>query len=245
MSPIAKTSGWPGTDRSGSTDHAPATSGRRAKGGRQALGPDTRSPTRSSRPAAACRRTGGPAPFDPIDAHTEAHVDAAAGERPAGASEDVGWNGASRRSPISTRVMLASRTGSCAEVAGEDLPVQLAQPAGHLDAGRAASADDDVEDAVGDQRRILGRFLEAAEDVDPQGDGVVDVLQRQRVLVDARHPEVVGDGTTGQHQHVDMGRARRREETARSARSTEATRPIRTVTLEGRPRRPRTLPRMA
>ena len=115
MSPMAKTSGWPGSDRSGSTTSRPPRAGRRAERRRQRPRPSRRSPRRSCRPriVRAVRQV------DPV------RLDGRRRRRRGGPrrrgrtsvrrarSEDCGVNGASRRSPISTSTMRASRTGSC------------------------------------------------------------------------------------------------------------------------------------
>jgi len=93
------------------------------------------------------------------------------------------------------------------EVLRQHLGVQLAKAPGHLDAGRTAAADHDVESPGGHDRGIARRFLEAGEHVDPQCQRVLEVLERQRVLRDPGNAEVVGHRTGGQHQHVVAERA--------------------------------------
>ena len=66
------------------------------------------------------------------------------------------------------------------EVAGDDLVEQLLQGAGHLDAGRAAAADDDGQLALGRARGAGRGPLEPVEDGPAQAHGVVHRLQSGR-----------------------------------------------------------------
>ena len=85
---------------------------------------------------------------------------------------------------------------------GQHLRVELAEPPGHLDARRPTAADDDVDATVGDQRGIDGCPLEPVEDVGADGERVVELLQPEGVLDDARHVEVVRERTGGDDEHV-------------------------------------------
>ena len=72
--------------------------------------------------------------------------------------------------------------------------------------------------------------------MDAQGEGVVEVLERQRVLGDAGDAEVVDDGTARHDEHVVVDAlAVGEDDGCRPSTSTATTRAMRTVTLDGAP----------
>ena len=117
-------------------------------------------------------------------------------------ADDFGVNGVSRRSAISTSTMRASRTGSCGKSLASTRTYSSRSATGHLHAGRPAAAHDDVEGPVRRRGRIGGGSLEAVEHVCAQPEGVVEVLEREGVLDDAGHVEVVRDGAGSDDEHV-------------------------------------------
>ena len=129
-------------------DHqAPAAGRRRAERGGEALGRARPSPTRSCRraivvPSVRCTSSLSTA-STPVPRRTSTPRRVSVRRARA---DDCSVNGVSRRSAISTSVMRAAAHGQLGEVLGQHLRVQLAQAAGHLDPGRPAAADDDVED---------------------------------------------------------------------------------------------------
>ena len=224
MSPIANTSGWPGRLRSGSTTRRPP----RVVGVPSvAASPSARTPVAHTIvpaaivvPSLRCTSSLSTRPH----AGPQADVDAAARQRAQGpAPTTAGSNGVSSRSAISTRVMRAGGDRQLREVLGQHHRVQLAQPAGHLDPGRPATADDDVEAAGRRDRRIGSGLLEAGQDVDAQRQRVLEVLERQRVLHDARDAEVVADGAGGDDERRrSRGRSPSSSSSWRASRSTLA-----------------------
>ena len=68
------------------------------------------------------------------------------------------------------------------ELADHRGPDHLGQGAGDLDAGRAATDDDEVEGALVDEARVAVGLLEGLDDPRPEAFGVVERIQREGVL---------------------------------------------------------------
>ena len=88
------------------------------------------------------------------------------------------------------------------EVLGEHPGEQLHHRPRRLDAGRPAAAQDDVELAAVDDGRVGGRPLEPLQHGEAKVEGVVEVLQRDGVLVDAVDPVRRRHGAGGDDQRV-------------------------------------------
>ena len=212
MSPTAKTSGRPGIERSGSTTSRPPRPVGVPSIARQRVGGHARRPHRRARrddrsvgePHADLRRPRRRRSPRRTSTPRRSSVRRAR-------LDDFGVNGVSRRSAISTSTMRASRTGSCGKsfastrsYSSRSAPA-ISTPVGpppHTTTSRAA---------VGHGGRIGSSSLEAVEHVGPQPQGVVEVLEREGVLDDPGHVEVVRHGAGGDHEHVvDEPRRRRR-----------------------------------
>ena len=83
---------------------------------------------------------------------------------------------------------------------GHRLVDQVGERPGELDAGRAAADDDEVQRALVDQRRVAVGVLEDAEDPRAQARGVVERVERERVLRGARGAEEVRLRAGGEHE---------------------------------------------
>ena len=85
---------------------------------------------------------------------------------------------------------------------GHRLGDQVGERAGQLDARRAAADDDEVQRALADQRRVAVRGLEHLEDARAQAGGVVERVERERVLLGAGRVEEVRLRADRQHERV-------------------------------------------
>jgi hypothetical protein len=63
---------------------------------------------------------------------------------------------------------------------------EVGQRAGELDPGGAAADDDEVQRALVDERRVAVGLLEERDDARAQPLGVVEAVERERVLLRAR-----------------------------------------------------------
>ena len=86
--------------------------------------------------------------------------------------------------------------------AGDGDLEHVAEGAGDLDAGRAAADDDDVQRATLDERRVAIDLFEQAEDPRAQPGGIVERVERERVLGGARRAEEVRLRSGGHHERV-------------------------------------------
>ena len=78
------------------------------------------------------------------------------------------------------------------EVLAEDADAHLEEPSGHLDAGRASTDDDERQQTALDQLGMCVGQFDAAKDVIAQSCRVRQRVQRERMLLGARHVEVRG-----------------------------------------------------
>ena len=85
---------------------------------------------------------------------------------------------------------------------GKEPVDRVGERARGLDPGRAGAHDHEVQGAAIDEARIAVRRLEHGEQPRAQPLGIVDRVERERVLVGARGMEEVGYRAEGQHQVV-------------------------------------------
>ena len=182
--------------------------------------------------------------LDPRDADAEAHVDAAPAQRGQRARRRA--LGERREQAIGhldehdPRPARRAAPGS----RGEHLGVQLEQPAGHLHARRPATGDDDVDRATATSAGSLAARSKQSSRWARSAERVVEVLERERVLRDTGHAEVVRHRAGGDDERVVRRAGRRPPDgsrvTVRASRSTAVTLAIRVRTLPWRRTMPRT-----
>ena len=146
MSPIANTSGWPGTDRSLSTTMRPplvsSTPSVSASGLARTPAAHTTTPAGSTLPSARCTTGGRSVGHDPVDADAEPHLDAARASACAGpARRSCALIAPSSRGAASTRTHADGAHVERREVLRQHLGEQLHHRPGGLDAGRSTAAD--------------------------------------------------------------------------------------------------------
>ncbi len=203
MSPTAKTSGWPGSERSGSTIEPPAPADGRPGRARRAPRRSRRSPTRRCGRRSRCRPSRCTLVSSMRSTPTPRRTSAPRRSSVRRARrDDCSENGVSRRSAISTSTMRASATGSCGKSLASTLwyssssPPAISTPVAPPPQTTTSSA------AGGDEAGVGAGPLEPVEEVRAQGQGVVEVLEREGVLGDAGDPEVGGHRAGGEHQRV-------------------------------------------
>ena len=171
MSPMANTSGRPGT-RQVRLHHQPASPRPlEAELGGDGSGRHARRPHDGPRRQEARRRRGGrPSAVRLVDAGAEHDLDAPPGQRAQRpARGQVGRTCRAAGRPPRPAMTSGIADLGPGEVAGDDLVEQLLQGAGDLDAGRAAAADHDGQLALGRRASGLGRDpLEPVEDAAAQ-----------------------------------------------------------------------------
>ena len=199
MSPAANTSGWPGSERSGSTRtrparsvSAPVASARSPRQGRRrdARGPDDRArPDRLARPVGHRQldAVGG----DPDDRRLQHRRDAELLERPRRSARQP--LGKRRQDPVGgLDEQDAGRPRvDGAKVAAQRVARELGDLAGHLHARRAGADDDERQPRPPSLliRLDLGR-LERGEQACPQVERALERLQLRRVRRPLVVPEV-------------------------------------------------------
>ncbi|HJQ84765.1 MAG TPA: hypothetical protein VKA21_11850 [Candidatus Binatia bacterium] len=172
--------------------HAPAPPGRETEARDEWRGANPRGPDHGRARDRVATREGDAGGLHALHLRPHRHLDAERLEVAAGA---VPQPRRIRREHERPRLEKddADRIGGEAVVARQDVAAKLGERAGHLDAGRAAADDDERE-----HRPPLGlvgrhdRVLERAEEVVPQPARVVERVEPERVLRDARDPEVLG-----------------------------------------------------
>ena len=152
----------------------------------------------------------------------------------------------SSRGAASTRTTRAARTSMVGKsLASTRVNSSIIAPAVSTPVGPPPH-DDDVELAASDAGRIARRPLEALQHGEAQVEGVVEVLQRDRVLVDAVDPDTTSTPPRPRRPGCRSAARRRRrrrgrELTVLASRSIAVTVAMCTVTL----RWPRNTPRTA
>ena len=179
VSPMTKTSGWPGTREIGRDDDAAGAIGRGAEPVAGRRGHDAGGPDDGARlDALGAERDAVGSRSAVTGAPSRTSTPSCSSDRFAPPPTATGANGGSRRGPASTSTMRALRGSMVRKSAGERALGELGDGAGHLDAGRAAADDDE-----GQQARALGGVglglgaLEGEQDAAAQLGRVVDRLQ--------------------------------------------------------------------
>ena len=96
----------------------------------------------------------------------------------------------------------ASETARSWNSAAHRLVDEVGERAGELDAGGSAADDDEVQRALVDQRRVTVGVLEHADDARSQPLGVIEAVERERVLRGARGAEEVRLRARREHDRV-------------------------------------------
>ncbi len=245
---MAYTSGWPGTDRSLATTMRPplvsSTPSISASGLARTPGRPDDDPGRENGSVGEMHETVIAGGHYPVDADAEADLDPAPGQRP---PRPLAALVAHRRQEPGRGFHEDDSDGSgrrAREVLGQHPGEQLHHRPGGLDAGRPAATEHDVELAALDHRGIGGRALESFEHVAAQVEGVVEGLERDRVLLDAVDPEVgrhgAGGETSESYPISSVAPLPRSSRSRFRSRSTPITVAIWTLTLRCRRNTPRT-----